>query len=58
MLCFQLRFSGQGTWVWLSDHDLDIKGEKQISLFSGRGVLSQSKGPVWMIGTAGDLPLI
>ncbi|KAG2157573.1 glycoside hydrolase family 55 protein [Suillus bovinus] len=40
----------EGTWVWLADHDLD--GLKQLTLFSGRGVLSHSQGPVWMIGTA------
>ncbi|KAL0954336.1 hypothetical protein HGRIS_003334 [Hohenbuehelia grisea] len=41
----------EGTWVWLSDHDLDEKGESKISLYSGRGILSESEGPVWMIGT-------
>lgn len=29
-----------------------MKGEEQITVYSGRGILSQSKGPVWMIGTA------
>ena len=41
----------QGTWVWLADHDLDGDGSLQLSLFSGRGILSESVGPVWMIGT-------
>ncbi|KAJ7684640.1 exo-beta-1,3-glucanase [Mycena polygramma] len=41
----------EGTWVWLADHDLDGNGATQISLFSGRGILSESAGPVWMIGT-------
>ncbi|KAG1858446.1 glycoside hydrolase family 55 protein [Suillus subalutaceus] len=40
----------EGTWVWLSDHDLD--GVDQLTVFSGRGILSHSQGPVWMIGTA------
>ncbi|KAG1736747.1 glycoside hydrolase family 55 protein [Suillus lakei] len=40
----------EGTWVWLADHDLD--GIDQLTLFSGRGILSHSQGPVWMIGTA------
>ncbi|KAF9531336.1 glycoside hydrolase family 55 protein [Crepidotus variabilis] len=44
----------EGTWVWLADHDLDIKGEEQISAYCGRGILSESKGPVWMIGTASE----
>ncbi|KAJ8699458.1 hypothetical protein PTI98_002571 [Pleurotus ostreatus] len=42
----------EGTWVWLADHDLDVLEEDQITLFSGRGILSESQGPVWMIGTA------
>ena len=42
----------QGTWVWLADHDLDLVGEQQITVYSGRGILSESQGPVWMIGTA------
>ncbi|KAG1790955.1 glycoside hydrolase family 55 protein [Suillus plorans] len=40
----------EGTWVWLADHDLD--GSDQLTLFSGRGILSHSQGPVWMIGTS------
>ncbi|KAK7049317.1 hypothetical protein VNI00_005918 [Paramarasmius palmivorus] len=42
----------EGTWVWLADHNLDEAGEDQISIYSGRGILSESAGPVWMIGTA------
>ncbi|KAJ4488492.1 exo-beta-1,3-glucanase [Lentinula aciculospora] len=42
----------EGTWVWLADHDLDGNGVTQLELFSGRGILSESAGPVWMIGTA------
>ncbi|KAF9531459.1 exo-beta-1,3-glucanase [Crepidotus variabilis] len=44
----------EGTWVWLADHDLDLKGEGQITAYAGRGILSESKGPVWMIGTASE----
>ncbi|KAK7023972.1 pectate lyase superfamily protein-domain-containing protein [Favolaschia claudopus] len=44
----------EGTWVWLADHDLDSGGQGQISIFSGRGILSESAGPVWMIGTASE----
>ncbi|KAK0225092.1 exo-beta-1,3-glucanase [Armillaria nabsnona] len=42
----------EGTWVWLADHDLDGDGGTQVTLFSGRGILSESRGPVWMVGTA------
>ncbi|KAJ7470266.1 exo-beta-1,3-glucanase [Mycena latifolia] len=44
----------EGTWVWLADHDLDQSGQSQVSLYSGRGILSESAGPVWMIGTASE----
>ncbi|KAF9242334.1 glycoside hydrolase family 55 protein [Melanogaster broomeanus] len=42
----------EGTWIWTADHDLDDPESRQISIFSGRGLLSESLGPVWMIGTA------
>ncbi|KAF8201630.1 exo-beta-1,3-glucanase [Pholiota molesta] len=41
----------EGTWVWLADHDLDGDGGTQVQIYSGRGILSESAGPVWMIGT-------
>ncbi|KAI0709449.1 exo-beta-1,3-glucanase [Earliella scabrosa] len=44
----------EGTWVWLADHDLDSGGSTQISIFSGRGILSESAGPVWMVGTGSE----
>ncbi|KAF7359322.1 Glucan 1,3-beta-glucosidase [Mycena sanguinolenta] len=44
----------EGTWVWLADHDMDGTGNPMISLYSGRGILSESAGPVWMIGTAAE----
>ncbi|KAJ7579936.1 exo-beta-1,3-glucanase [Mycena floridula] len=44
----------EGTWVWLADHELDQDGDTRLSLFSGRGILSQSQGPVWLIGTGSE----
>ncbi|KAJ7739709.1 glycoside hydrolase family 55 protein [Mycena maculata] len=44
----------EGMWVWLADHTLDEDGISQLTIFSGRGILSESKGPVWMIGTASE----
>ncbi|KAF9259881.1 exo-beta-1,3-glucanase [Marasmius fiardii PR-910] len=44
----------EGTWVWLADHNLDGDGSSQISLYAGRGILSESAGPVWMIGTVAE----
>ncbi|KAF8446401.1 exo-beta-1,3-glucanase [Boletus edulis BED1] len=42
----------EGTWLWTADHDLDDPQGRQTSIFTGRGILSESLGPVWMIGTA------
>ncbi|PPQ70273.1 hypothetical protein CVT26_014562 [Gymnopilus dilepis] len=42
----------EGTWVWTADHDMDNNGQGQINVYTGRGILSESQGPVWMIGTA------
>lgn len=38
----------QGTWAWTSDHDLETGAE--VTIYTGRGIYSQSAGPVWMIG--------
>ncbi|KAJ3554045.1 hypothetical protein NM688_g3306 [Phlebia brevispora] len=48
----------EGMWVWLADHDLDTPGNDQISLWSGRGLFSESQGPVWLIGTASEHHII
>ncbi|KAF8139667.1 glycoside hydrolase family 55 protein [Boletus edulis] len=42
----------EGTWVWTADHDFDAIGSPQTSIFTGRGILSESAGPVWFIGTS------
>ncbi|KAF9218921.1 glycoside hydrolase family 55 protein [Gyrodon lividus] len=44
----------EGTWVWTADHDLDSSSSPQTSIFTGRGVLSESAGPVWLIGTSSE----
>ena len=44
----------EGLWAWLADHDLDSGGSPQISLFSGRGIYSESQGPVWLVGTGSE----
>lgn len=33
------------------DHVLDQDENSQLEIYAGRGVLSESQGPVWMIGT-------
>ncbi|TFY80470.1 hypothetical protein EWM64_g3548 [Hericium alpestre] len=44
----------EGLWVWLGDHDLDGSESIELMAFSGRGILSESQGPVWMVGTAAE----
>jgi hypothetical protein len=44
----------ENCWFWVADHDLDHETPEQISLYSGRGVLIQSQGPVWLWGTASE----
>lgn len=45
----------EGTWVWTADHDLEDQEQRQIDVYTGRGILSESKnGPVWFIGTASE----
>ncbi|KAJ7074276.1 glycoside hydrolase family 55 protein [Mycena amicta] len=44
----------EGMWVWTADHELDQDGVTQLNIFSGRGILSESQGPVWLIGTASE----
>ena len=42
----------QGLWVWTADHDLD--SGPQVNLYTGRGIMSESQGPVWLVGTASE----
>lgn len=39
-------------WGWVSDHELDLVDQNQISLYNGRGLLIESQGPCWFYGTA------
>eukprot|EP01124_Arcella_intermedia_P022503 TRINITY_DN3361_c0_g1_i2.p1 TRINITY_DN3361_c0_g1~~TRINITY_DN3361_c0_g1_i2.p1 ORF type:complete len:560 (-),score=121.23 TRINITY_DN3361_c0_g1_i2:25-1704(-) len=40
----------ENCWGWTADHDLDYGN--QINVYNGRGFLCESRGPVWMYGTA------
>ncbi|KAJ3821137.1 glycoside hydrolase family 55 protein [Lentinula raphanica] len=42
----------ESTWIWVADHTLDEDGVSKLEIHAGRGVLSHSRGPVWMIGTS------
>ncbi|CAK7236915.1 hypothetical protein SBRCBS47491_009798 [Sporothrix bragantina] len=45
----------ENAWFWVADHDLEPSANsQQINVFSGRGVLIESQGPVWMVGTASE----
>ena len=44
----------ENTWFWTADHDLDQSGENQLNIYTGRGVLVESQGPVWMYGTSAE----
>lgn len=44
----------EGLWVWLADHDWETYAGTQITVYSGRGILSESNGPVWGFGTASE----
>ncbi|EPE10802.1 glycoside hydrolase family 55 protein [Ophiostoma piceae UAMH 11346] len=45
----------ENTWFWTADHDLEPAADNgQINIFNGRGVLIESQGPVWLIGTASE----
>jgi glucan 1,3-beta-glucosidase len=41
-------------WFWTADHELDMPDHNQINIYTGRGTLLESKGPVWMYGTASE----
>ncbi|KXT17316.1 hypothetical protein AC579_544 [Pseudocercospora musae] len=48
----------ENTWFWVADHDLEVNNQTQISIYSARGFLLQSKGPVWLWGTASEHSVI
>ncbi|OQE24328.1 hypothetical protein PENSTE_c007G09142 [Penicillium steckii] len=44
----------ENNWYWTADHELDLDDHSQINVFTGRGVLIESQGPVWLWGTASE----
>ncbi|KAL4787440.1 pectate lyase superfamily protein-domain-containing protein [Aspergillus varians] len=44
----------ENVWSWTADHELDLSDHNQINIYNGRGILVESKGPVWMYGTAAE----
>jgi glucan 1,3-beta-glucosidase len=44
----------ENTWFWTADHDMENPANLQIDVYTGRGALIQSSGPVWLWGTASE----
>ncbi|KAJ8115315.1 hypothetical protein ONZ43_g4695 [Nemania bipapillata] len=52
----------ENVWAWTADHDLDLSvgagaantSASQVDIYSARGVLIESPGPVWLYGTASE----
>ena len=42
----------ENVWLWVADHDVEDASLTQITIYAGRGLLDQSQGPVWMVGTS------
>ncbi|KAJ3169315.1 hypothetical protein HK101_011499 [Irineochytrium annulatum] len=42
----------ENVWMWTADHDMD--GGAILNIYSGRGLLVNSAGPVWLLGTAAE----
>lgn len=43
----------ENDWIWTADHDVEDPQLRQITVYTGRGLLDESKtGPVWLVGTA------
>lgn len=48
----------ENTWFWVADHDLEVNNQTQISIYSARGTLLQSQGPIWLWGSASEHSVI
>lgn len=44
----------ENTWLWISDHELDINNYNQINIYNGRGLLLESTKGAWLYGTASE----
>ncbi|KAH0372502.1 glycoside hydrolase family 55 protein, partial [Aureobasidium melanogenum] len=45
-------FYMENNWLWVADHDIDDPNLTQLTIYAGRGLLDESSGPVWLVGTA------
>ncbi|RKK07475.1 Glucan 1,3-beta-glucosidase [Fusarium oxysporum f. sp. cepae] len=44
----------ENTWLWVSDHELDLSDHSQINIYNGRGILIESTKGAWLWGTASE----
>ncbi|KAI6091191.1 glycoside hydrolase family 55 protein [Hypoxylon rubiginosum] len=44
----------ENCWFWVADHELDLEDHDQLNIYNGRGVLIESRQPVWFWGTASE----
>lgn len=42
----------ENNWLWVADHDVEDPSLTQITIYAGRGLLDESDGPLWLVGTA------
>ncbi|KAF2972638.1 hypothetical protein GQX73_g912 [Xylaria multiplex] len=43
----------ENVWLWTADHDVDDPQLRQITVYTGRGLLVESKvGNIWLVGTS------
>ncbi|KAH7091009.1 hypothetical protein BKA62DRAFT_676926 [Auriculariales sp. MPI-PUGE-AT-0066] len=51
-LCRREFTMAGGLWVWTADHDLELG--TQSNIFTARGIYSESRGPVWLVGSGSE----
>ncbi|KAM7208230.1 Pectate lyase superfamily domain containing protein [Naviculisporaceae sp. PSN 640] len=44
----------ENVWAWAADHDGNPRGEDQLTVYAGRGMLIESSGPSWFYGTGSE----
>ncbi|KAK4135130.1 glycoside hydrolase family 55 protein [Trichocladium antarcticum] len=43
----------ENCWLWVADHDIEEGADnEQITVYAGRGLLVESQGPLWLVGTS------
>ncbi|KAF7543848.1 hypothetical protein G7Z17_g10405 [Cylindrodendrum hubeiense] len=44
----------ENTWLWVSDHELDLSDHSQVNIYNGRGILIESSAGCWLWGTSSE----